>query len=216
MSDKTAQTQPSKGRYSGLEAPERTRRRRQALLEAALDLFTDQGYAATSVKHLCRRAGLTERYFYESFRDRHACLAQLYDELTQQLFERTTAAIEQAADLDVDQATERALSEFVDHLAHDPRRARLVLLEVVGASQELEERRHAVLHSFAELALSVWMQHLERENPDPAQRLSAVGLVGAVNHLLVDWLHRGRQETQAELVQVCARMFCAVRHQMGK
>lgn len=216
MNDKTTRTQPSKGRYSGLEAPERTRRRRQALLEAALDLFTSQGYGATSVKDLCRRAGLTERYFYESFRDRHACLAQLYDELTQQLLERTTAAIEQAADLDVDQVIERALSEFVDHLARDPRRARLVLLEVVGASQELEERRHAVLRGFAELALSVWMERIARTSPDPAQRLATVGLVGAVNHLLVDWLHRGRQETQSELVQVCARMFSAVRYQMGE
>lgn len=216
MNDKTTQTQPSKGRYSGLEAPERTRRRRQALLEAALDLFTSQGYAATSVKDLCRRAGLTERYFYESFRDRHACLVQLYDELTRQLLERTTAAIEQAAELDVDQVIERALSEFVDHLARDPRRARLVLLEVVGVSQELEERRHAVLRGFAELALSVWMERIGRTSPDPAQRLATVGLVGAVNHLLVDWLHRGRQETQSELVQVCARMFCAVRYQMGE
>lgn len=216
MSDKPTRTQPRKGRYSGLDAQERTRRRRQALLEAALDLFTTQGYAATSVKHLCRRAGLTERYFYESFRDRHACLSQLYDELTRQLLERTTDAIEQAADLEVDQIIERALSEFVDHLARDPRRARLVLLEVVGASQELEECRHAVLRSFAELALSVWTERTGRKNPDPAQRLSTVGLVGAVNHLLVDWLHRGQQETQEELVQVCARMFSAVRYQMGE
>lgn len=215
MNDRTTQTQPSKGRYSGLEAPERTRRRRQALLEAALDLFTTQGYAATSVKHLCRRAELTERYFYESFRDRHACLTQLYTELTRQLLERTTAATEQTAHLDVDQVIERALSQFVDHLAH-PRRARLVLLEVVGVSRELEERRHAVLRSFAELALNVWMEHLGRTNPDPAQRLSTVGLVGAVNHLLVDWLHRGRPETQKELVQVCTRMFSAVRQQMGE
>ena len=117
---KTTRTQPSKGRYWGLQAPERTRRRRQALLEAALDLFTSQGYTATPAKHLCRRARLTERYFYESFRDRHACLAQLYDELAQQLLERTTTAIEQTADLDVDQLTERALSQFTDHLTHDP------------------------------------------------------------------------------------------------
>ena len=216
MSNKTTQTQPSRGRYSGLDASERTHRRRQALLEAALELFTAQGYAATSVKDLCRRAGLTERYFYESFRDRHACLVQLYDELAAQLLEHTTAATRKAGDLDVDQVTERALSEFVDHLARDPRRARLILLEVVGVSQELEERRHAVLRSFAELTADLWTEQLGRTNPAPDQRLTTVGLVGAVNHLLVDWLHRGQQETQAELVQVCTRMFCALRRQMGQ
>lgn len=214
MSNKTTPTQPNRTRYWGLDAPERTRRRRQALLEAALDLFTTQGYAATPVKDLCRRAGLTERYFYESFRDRHACLTQLYDELAGQLLERTTAAVEQAAGLQVDRTTEQALAEFVDHLAGDPRRARLILLEVVGVSQELEERRHAVLRGFSELTVSVWTKQAGNKSPTSAQRLAAVGLVGAVNHLLVDWLHRDQQETRQELVQVCTRMFCAVRHQM--
>ncbi|WP_017607733.1 TetR/AcrR family transcriptional regulator [Nocardiopsis xinjiangensis] len=214
MTGKTAQTQPSRSRYSGLDAPERTRRRRQALLETALELFTTQGYTATSVKDLCRRAGLTERYFYESFRDRHACLVQLYDELAAQLLENTTTATRQTGDLDTDQITERALSEFIDHLARDPRRARLILLEVVGVSQELEERRHTVLRSFAELTANVWTQQLAHTNPTPHQHLATIGLVGALNHLLVDWLHRNQQETQTELVQVCTRMFCAVRRQM--
>lgn len=210
-----ATKRPDRGsRYSGLDAEQRTHQRRQALLEAALELFANQGYPATSVKQICRRSSLTERYFYESFRDRHACLVQLYDELAEQMHTRTTAAIEAEVNTDVDQVTRRALSAFIDYLAADPRRARVVLLEVVGTSEELEERRHAVLRRFSELTVSVWMARLEQTVPTSRQRLATVGLVGAVNHLLVDWLHRGQHETREELVEVCSRMFSAVRGEL--
>lgn len=80
-------------RYSGLDADQRTRQRRDAILAAALELFGTNGYAATSVKQICREAALTERYFYESFTDRHACLVALYSDLAQEMSTATTTAI---------------------------------------------------------------------------------------------------------------------------
>ena len=213
MTDRTA-TRPQGRRYSGQDATERTRQRRAALLAAALELFAHQGYPSTSVKQICRQAGLTERYFYESFRDRHACLVALYTELAEQMRAVTTAAIADAEDRSAEDVVRSALAAFVDYLTTDARRARVVLLEVVGASAELEQRRHAVLADFAELTTAVWVQLAERAGPTDAQRLAAIGLVGAVNHLLVDWLHRGQRETPAELVDTCSTLFTAVRNHL--
>lgn len=213
MSDRTATRQQGR-RYSGQDAAERTRQRRTALLAAALELFAQQGYPSTSVKQICRQAGLTERYFYESFRDRHACLVALYTELAEQMQVATTAAIADAEDRPDEEIVRSALGAFVDYLTADSRRARVVLLEVVGASAELEQRRHAVLRDFAELTTAVWSQLAERTGPTDAQRLAAIGLVGAVNHLLVDWLHRGQRETPAELVDTCSTLFTAVRNHL--
>lgn len=211
MAENAAKQQGRGSRYSGLDSAERTRRRRTALLAAALELFAAQGYPATSVKQVCRQAGLTERYFYESFRDRHACLVTLYRELAEQMRIATTTAIEESYDSDLDEVTRQALSAFVDYLTCDPRRAHVVLLEAVGASAELEERRHAVLQDFAELVTTIW---LGQATPTTPQRLSAIGLVGAVNHLLVDWLHRGQQETQEELVDTCVALFSAIQREL--
>lgn len=211
MAESAAKRQRQGRRYSGRDAAERTRQRRTAILTAALEVFAARGYPATSVKQICRQAGLTERYFYESFRDRHACLVALYDELAEQMRTATTDAIERAADLDLDEVTRRALSTFVNYLAGDPRRARVVLLEVVGTSAELEERRHAVLRGFAELTTTAWFGRTEQAGP---RQLATVGLVGAVNHLLVDWLHRGQQEAPEELVDVCCTLFSATRRHL--
>ena len=191
---------PTGRRYSGLEASERARQRRSALLEAALQLFATRGYGASSVKQICRQAGLTERYFYESFSDRHDCLKELYLELAERMRTQTTAAIDDAKEAEIDEVARRALTAFVEYLTTDPRRARVVLIEVVGVSAEMERRRYGVLREFAELTTSVWLEGAGLQEATDRQRMTAVGLVGAVDHLLVDWLHGGQKETPGDLI----------------
>ncbi|GAA3726763.1 AcrR family transcriptional regulator [Spinactinospora alkalitolerans] len=197
-------------RYAGLGPAERARQRRAALLDAAKDLFGTNGYRATSVKQVCARAGLTERYFYESFRDREAALAAVYDELVGGMRAATLEAIAKAERSEAVAA--RALAAFVDFLTADERRAQIVLIEVVGVSPELESRRHTVLTEFSELVTDVW---LGERGPASLRRLTAVALVGGVNHLLIDWLLSGRTQQPAELVQACTTLFAGARDQLA-
>ncbi|MEU8797454.1 TetR/AcrR family transcriptional regulator [Spirillospora sp. NPDC048819] len=207
------QTQNEGRHYSGVAPAERARRRHEAVLAAALELFGTDGYAPTSVKKICKEAGLTERYFYASFRDRHDCLVQLYTELTGGLRSATLAAIDRTAGADLDSIADAGLTAFIDYLTADPRRARVVLIEVVGVSDELETRRHGVLREFAELITTVWTTADEPTTTvlTDEQRLTAVGLVGAVNHLLVDWLLSGRETPPSKLAAVCSTLFSAAR-----
>ena len=199
-------------RYGGLDPVERARQRRVAMLKAATDLFASSGYRNTSVKQICDEAGLTQRYFYESFADREAALMAVYDEIAGQMRTETLAAIEAATDSDdLDVVTERGLSAFVGFLTADTRRAQIVLIEVVGVSPELETRRQAVLHDFAELVTNAWFGHGE---PASQHRLTAVALVGGVNHLLVDWLLSGKAQKPAELTRACLTLFAGARHQL--
>src|SRR6202034_2109657 len=50
-----------------------------ALLDAALELFADQGYGATSIPEICTRAGLTKGAFYSNFADKDALFLALLD-----------------------------------------------------------------------------------------------------------------------------------------
>ncbi|MFD5178383.1 TetR/AcrR family transcriptional regulator [Nocardia sp. NPDC058379] len=200
---------PAGRRYSGRTSAERVQQRRTALLDAALELFGTQGYAAGTVKQLCGIAGLTERYFYESFRDREACLATLYDETTAQLRERTVAALGTAGSR-LDDVITAGLAAFIGYLTEDPRRARVVLIEVVGVSARMEQRRHGVLRDYAELVAGLWAAARAQPLPERS-RLTCVTVVGGVNHLLVDWLMDGRTTDPDDLVTVCANVFAAVR-----
>lgn len=193
-------------RYSGMDAEERTRARRVAILDAALELFGTSGFAATSVKQICRTAGLTERYFYESFKDRPACLVGLYEALVTGLRTATEVAIE-AAGADIEVAAREGLDAFIGYLTEDPRRARVVLIEVVGVSPEIEELRHGVLRGFADLIRAVWLADAEIDPGDDEIQLTAVALSGAVNNLLVDWMMTGRRQSPQVLARVCATLF---------
>ncbi|TQF74010.1 TetR/AcrR family transcriptional regulator [Rhodococcus spelaei] len=202
-------------RYSGLDAGQRAVARRTAILAAALELFGAKGYAATSVKQICAEAELTERYFYESFKDRHACLVALYAEVVDTVRGATTGALESAGPSPRAMA-DAGLAAFVECLTEDARRARIVLIEVVGVSAELEEARLGVLREFAELVTAVWLPELRPDVSAEFASLTAVALVGAVNHLLVDWLLGGRRQRVETLVEVCATLFEAAQDRLSR
>lgn len=50
-----------------------------ALLDAALDLFAEQGYGTTSIPDICARAGLTKGAFYSNFPNKEALFLALLD-----------------------------------------------------------------------------------------------------------------------------------------
>jgi AcrR family transcriptional regulator len=51
-----------------------------ALLDAALELFAEQGYGATSIPDICARAGLTKGAFYSNFTDKDGLFLALLDQ----------------------------------------------------------------------------------------------------------------------------------------
>ncbi len=50
-----------------------------ALLDAAMELFAEQGYGATSIPDICARAGLTKGAFYSNFANKDALFLALLD-----------------------------------------------------------------------------------------------------------------------------------------
>ena len=79
MTLETSQPGPSGRLYAGTGPEQRQARRRAAFVDAGLNLFGREGFRHVSVKRLCDEAGLTQRYFYESFADRSALLAAVYE-----------------------------------------------------------------------------------------------------------------------------------------
>lgn len=60
----------------------KAKRTRDALLHAAYELFTTQGYLETSVAQIAERAGVSLGTFYQYFRDRAGVMASLLAEHT--------------------------------------------------------------------------------------------------------------------------------------
>ncbi|WP_424186224.1 TetR/AcrR family transcriptional regulator [Actinokineospora sp. G85] len=201
-------------RYGGREANERQDERRARLVDAALDLFGTQGYASSSVKHVCERAGLTQRYFYESFTDREQLLRHVYDQQADLARAAVSDAVARVGE-DMADRIRAGLAALIDALTADPRRGRVVLIEIVGVSPELETHRRGAMHEF--------VRYIAGLVPDeagtlPAHRLETgvMVLVGGVTEVLVDHILGYRSTPAPELVEIIAALFWGGYRALGK
>src|SRR5574342_631107 len=70
-----------------MQQEERSERSRTALLDAALALFSHQGYRATSVRDIAERAGTSPGSVYHHFRDKE----RIFQTLLEQFWEAASA-----------------------------------------------------------------------------------------------------------------------------
>ncbi|MGY2060393.1 TetR/AcrR family transcriptional regulator, partial [Nocardia gipuzkoensis] len=122
-------------RYGGIDAELRVAARREQLLRAGYELFGTRGVLDTGVKDVCREAGLTDRYFYESFAGTGELFVTVFDAVVSELFDAVAAAVaaEPAAG---DRKLRAGIGTFLEALAADRRRLRIVFAEPAPARAE--------------------------------------------------------------------------------
>ncbi|OHT79325.1 hypothetical protein BKG69_13105 [Mycobacteroides chelonae] len=66
-------------RWAGVPIAERSRQRRELILQAAFDLVAEGGLGEVTIRAVSRRSGIHRRYFGESFDSREALLCAMFD-----------------------------------------------------------------------------------------------------------------------------------------
>jgi len=194
--------------YGGRTLGERRAERRERLIAAGLQEIGTAGYAATSVKSLCVRAGLTERYFYEQFGDREALLIAVFDHVVGLVAEASFAAA-RAAPATVGARVRAGLRGFLEALSEDPRRARVQLIEVVGQSPELERRRFEAMDLFVSFIEAAALELEPGLDFTPGSRSHAIvlALVGGTNHLAIEWTLGDLEMELGEMLDALGALF---------
>jgi AcrR family transcriptional regulator len=194
--------------YGGVSGADRKAERRARLLEAGLELLGRDGWNATTVRAVCAEAGLTERYFYESFTNRDRMLEAIFDRVAGEAATAVLAAVE-AAPHDARAKSRAAIGSFVELLTEDPRRARAMLIESIG-SPVLERRREESIRNFAALLSEQARGFYGAEAVSERDaELTALALVGGLSELLVAWLDGRLDVSRERLVDHCVELFVA-------
>jgi AcrR family transcriptional regulator len=198
--------------YGGRSAADRQAERRERLLNAGLELFGTDGYAATSIERLCSHAGVSTRNFYEEFASREDLLMRLHDRVIEMAVDAVLTAWEDTADAPVADRLERAVRAFVTTTASDRRWARLSFVEVIGVSDAVEAHRIAWRERWAELLVAEAERAVARGEATPRDfRLGAVGLIGAVNELVHHFsVSGGRDGTLDDVIAEVVRIAAGV------
>jgi AcrR family transcriptional regulator len=194
--------------YRGVSADERRAGRRAKLVEAALDLLGTHGAAATTMTAVCARAGLTERYFYESFRDRDGLLMAVFDACLLEMDEAMFVALD-ASPPDLEQRCRAAAGAMIGVLTDDPRKARLYA-ESIGL-EALRERRSEAIAAHAALLADQMRELRGLEEPVHAAplRLASTMIIAGLAEAILSWLDGTLEMSRDVLVEECARLAVA-------
>ncbi len=173
--------------YAGATAEQRRALRRAALVSAALDLMAREGSAAVTVRGVCARAGLNQRYLYESFpAGPDELLVAAFDAARLQAGRAMRGAIA-AAGPDGRARVRAAAQAVVALVADEPHHGRVLLFEG-HATASLHPHRQRMLLAAAEQFAREASAQLGAAAP-PHAELTVAGLMvaGGVHELLLAW-----------------------------
>ncbi|GAA0452081.1 helix-turn-helix domain-containing protein [Streptomyces olivaceiscleroticus] len=162
----------------------------QRLVVAAVDLFTEQGYDATTVTQIAERAGVTKSTFFRHFSDKRELLVAGQETLSRLLAEGITEAPASASPL---QAVAAGLERASSAMGPANRELGPRLKAAVAASTELQERD--ALKSVG-LAAAMTAALIARGVPDPTAHLAGELGVLAFKRGYAQWSESDRDDTQ--------------------
>lgn len=202
--------------YRGASNEERRAERRQKLIEASLEVYGDIGFHAATVKQVCARAGLTERYFYESFENAEALLAAGYLAVMDRLQADVLAAIAAAPPGDMAAITRAALTTYYSLLRETPKAARVFLVEILGVSPRVDAIYWDAIRGISLAVLQFWPEATARARARGIDlNLFADGLVGATVQIALGWVRSGYAQPLETVVDTAATILGAVSRQFS-
>ncbi|BCI55257.1 hypothetical protein NIIDNTM18_45350 [Mycolicibacterium litorale] len=181
-----------RGRWSGVPLQDRQALRRDELLAAGVALLGSAGGPGLTVRAVCREAGLTERYFYESFVDRDEFVRAVYDDVCTRAMSTLLNA----------ETPRDAVERFVALMVDDPTRGRVLLL--APASEPILTQSGAEwMPNFIELV----QRKLTRITDPAVQAMVATGLIGALTALFTAYLDGRLTATREQFIDYCVDML---------
>src|SRR5580698_1118858 len=167
---------------------------RERLVMAAVDLFTEQGYDATTVAQIAERAGVTKSTFFRHFPDKRELLVAGQETLSRLLAEGIAEAPGNASPLE---AVAAGLARASTAMGPVSRELAPRLKAAIAASAELQARD--ALKSVS-LAAAMTTALVARGVPDPTAALAGELGVLAFKRGYAEWSDADRP-AEAELTQ---------------
>jgi AcrR family transcriptional regulator len=179
-------------RWTGVPLEDRQAKRRDELIAAGISLLGGEDRPTVTVRAACRGAGLTERYFYESFTDRDEYVRAVYAEVCKQAM---TALMSATTPRD-------AVERFVALMVDDPVRGRALLL-APEAEPALAKSGSEWMPDFIDL-----LQQKLTTITDPAlQAMTATSLIGGLTALFTAYLDDRLPTTREQFIDYCVAML---------
>lgn len=124
--------------------------KRRRIMDAIAELTAEQGYEATKIADIVRRAGVARKTLYDNFEGKEEVFLAAFDAAIDEVMERIDA---ECAEVEGgwEERVEAGLSAFLGFVAEQPAMARMCMIEAVSATPAAIERYEDAMQRFVEL-----------------------------------------------------------------
>jgi AcrR family transcriptional regulator len=176
--------------------------KRRRIMDALAELTAEQGYEATKISDIVRRAAVARKTLYDNFTGKEEVFLAAFDTAVEEMRERIEEACAGAGN-DLQERVEAGLEAFLDCIAEDPARARMCLIEALSATPATTERYEDAVQSFVEMAQRALPQD------DRLPKTIEETLVGGVGWIAYQQIRRHETERVTDLLPELSEFMMA-------
>lgn len=198
-----------KGRH-GLTREQVAASQRSRLLQAAVELGTQRGFASLTLTDIVHRAGVARSTFYEYFEDKEHCYLEAFDYAAERVLERVLTIGPPHAVAHTS-PVHAYIARLLELAVEEPGLVRLVAADAEALGPVAAERQRAITRRLAG-GLVTLRDYLRREHPElaPISQVRALAIVGAITEVLQQTLHTTGIDSLAGLQPELATIVLAL------
>lgn len=174
--------------------------KRKRITDAIAELTAEQGYDATKIADIVRRAGVARKTLYDNFEGKEEVFLAAFDAAVDEAIRRiedSCASVQGGWE----EKVEAALASFLGYVAEEPALARMCLIEALSATPSATRRYEDAVQRFVELARRN-MPHDDRL-PETIEET----LIGGVAWIVYQQIRRQEAERAEDLLpELCEFM----------
>jgi AcrR family transcriptional regulator len=174
------------------------------ILRATTEAVAAEGYRATTVADIVRRAGVSTKTFYEFYADKEAALCAVYD-VVDATIERTYASEAILGTGDRRSRMHAAVAFVLGRMADNQASTRVLVIEAIGAGPRVMARRNRVFRRAAALIVEML-----GAGGAPFDESLVVAYLGGLTELVVQHVAEHPVRTLLDLLEPACRFTDAL------
>ncbi|MND30820.1 HTH-type transcriptional repressor KstR2 [compost metagenome] len=184
------------------------------LRQAALDLFTENGYQSTSLRDLAARLGVQAGSLYNHIEDKQSLLFELMEDCLSDLISSTQYSLKRARDKQ--SRLQAFISAFIEFQASERKKFLLFIRERSNLSLEQRQRLAALRSTYASSLKSIIQLQCHKTTLDEARlKFLANGIIGMLESIPT-WDESDRDLPTQQLVEQLTDIASAAISRMGR
>ncbi|HEV7400553.1 MAG TPA: TetR/AcrR family transcriptional regulator [Solirubrobacterales bacterium] len=176
--------------------------KRRRIMDAIAELTAEQGYEATKIGDIVRRAGVARKTLYDNFEGKEEVFLAAFDGAVDEAVRRIE---EECATVEGgwEERVQAGLAAFLRYVAEQPALARMCMIEALSATPAATERYESAVQRFVELT-----QRTVPHNDQLPETIEET-LVGGVAWIVYQQIRRNETEKAEDLLPELSEFMLA-------